>query len=71
MREEATQTIRALIEDVRLISEDGQLVIELIGVLAGILSLGEKQQNPSSAAEGVRQLTLVAGAGFRHCFVRP
>ncbi len=64
LRDEASQTIRALIEDVRLIPEDGQLVIELIGALAGILSLGQKQQNPSSAAEGVRQLTLVAGAGF-------
>ncbi len=62
LRTEAVETIRSLIEEIKLIPKDGQLLIELVGALAGILALG-KEERPRPGGQG-RQLTLVAGAGF-------
>jgi hypothetical protein len=56
---EAAQCIRQLIEEIRLVPENGQLRIELFGELAALLSLANG--HPRSRGAGV-QVTLVAGA---------
>jgi site-specific DNA recombinase len=43
--------------------EDGELAIEIVGELAGILAL-TKEKSPRPFGPGARQITLVAGAGF-------
>ena len=60
MRAEATQALRGLVEEIRLVPEDGQLQIEIAGDLAGILALGDKSKRPARGAGG-SQVTLVAG----------
>ena len=60
MRAEASESIRALIDEVRLVPKDGTLKIELYGELAALLSLGQNK-HPRSRETGV-QVTLVAGA---------
>ena len=59
IRAGATQTIQDLIEEVRLVPENGTLKIELFGQLAALISLTNK--NPRSKETGA-QVTLVAGA---------
>src|SRR3984957_11028773 len=49
---------------VRLVPEDGELAIELVGELAGILAL-TNEKSPRPLGPGAGQLTLVAGA--RNC----
>jgi site-specific DNA recombinase len=63
LRAEAAETLRGMIQTIRLIPQDGELAIELVGELAGILAL-TNEKNPRALGSGVRQLTLVAGAGF-------
>ncbi len=58
-RAEAAEAIRALIEEVRLVPENGKLRTELFGELAALISLANK--HPQSKGSGV-QVTLVAGA---------
>ncbi len=60
-RAEAAEAIRALIDEIRLVPEDGELKIELFGELAALIGLANK--NPQSGDRGL-QVTLVAGAGF-------
>ena len=60
-RAEAAEAIRALIEEVRLVPDDGNLRIELFGELAALINL--TNELPRSKETGV-QVTLVAGAGF-------
>ncbi len=62
-RLEASEIIRSLLSEIRLIPEDGILVIELIGELAGLLSLGTTQNARGNHAAG-GSVTLVAGVGF-------
>ncbi len=50
-----------LIEEVRLVPENGTLKIELFGQLAALINLTNK--NPRSKETGA-QVTLVAGVGF-------
>ena len=57
----AAETIRALIEEVRLIPDAGKLKIELYGELAALFGLANK--HPRSRETGV-QVTMVAGVGF-------
>ena len=52
-----------MIETIRLIPQDGELAIELVGELAGILALS-KENRPRPGGAGAGQITLVAGAGF-------
>lgn len=63
IRQEASEAIRALIQEVRLTLEDGVLQIELFGELAALLTLsaGHIREHPRAGAGGV-QVTLVAGA---------
>jgi site-specific DNA recombinase len=60
-RLEAAECIRELIEEIRLVPEDGKLRVELYGELAALLNLANG--HPRSKETGV-QITLVAGVGF-------
>ena len=62
LRAEAAGALRALIDQVRLIPEDGQLEIELCGDLAGILALGAGGRKPVTEGGDGLQVTVVAGA---------
>ncbi len=52
-----------MIKAVRLVPEEGELAIGLVGELAGILALGQKK-SPQLCGPRAREVTLVAGAGF-------
>ena len=58
-RSAAAEAIRALIEEVRLVPDDGSLKIELYGELAALINLAN--EHPRSKDTGV-QVTMVAGA---------
>jgi site-specific DNA recombinase len=62
LRAEAAEAFRALIDEVRLIPEHGELAIELLGDLAGILALSADSMKPITAGRDGLQATLVAGA---------
>jgi site-specific DNA recombinase len=64
LRSEAAQALRGLIDQVRLIPENGRLEIELVGDLAGILALSTGTKQPTAGDRGGLQVTLVAGVGF-------
>jgi DNA invertase Pin-like site-specific DNA recombinase len=61
LRTEAAEILRSTIQTIRLVPEEGELAIELVGELAGILALN-KEKGPKPFGPGARQLTLVAGA---------
>jgi len=74
-RPEAVEILRGLIEKIVLRHDADAAnghVVELLGELGSILSLcsGGLGQNTKIHAFGVglRQLTVVAGAGSQHCF---
>ena len=64
LRSEAAQALRGLIDEVRLIPENGRLEIELLGDLAGILALSTGGKKPVTEGRDGLQVTLVAGVGF-------
>ena len=64
LRAEAAEALRALIDEVRLIPERGELAIEIRGDLAGILALSADRKKPITADRDGLQATLVAGVGF-------
>jgi site-specific DNA recombinase len=64
LRAEAAAALRGLIDEVRLVPENGRLEIELLGDLAGILALGADSKKPVTANRDGLQVTLVAGTGF-------
>ena len=62
---EAFDIIRGLIDEVRLVRENGELRIDLRGELAGILSLCDSKKKPApSYEERAQQIKMVAGVGF-------
>ena len=62
---EATTIIRSLLESIRLVpNPSGTLDIELVGELAGLLSLGAPQNEQSRLAAASCSTLMVAGAGF-------
>ena len=61
MRTEAAETLRSMIQAIRLVPENGELAIELVGELAGILAL-TNEKSPRPFGPRAQQLTLVAGA---------
>jgi site-specific DNA recombinase len=65
LRSEAAQELRGLIDEVRLIPENGRLEIELLGDLAGIPALGTDGKKPVTVSRDGLQVTLVAGT--RNC----
>jgi site-specific DNA recombinase len=68
-RDEAFALIRSLIEEIRLIPENGKLRVELRGELAGILALAAHSKKPDglTAAGLAAQIKMVAGAGCGLC----
>jgi site-specific DNA recombinase len=60
-RLQAAECLRELIEEIRLVPEQGKLRIELYGELSALINLAN--ENPRSKGTGV-QITLVAGVGF-------
>ena len=60
---EATTIIRSMLSEIRLTPREGALEIELVGELAGLLTLGQKETASKRYASG-RSLNLVAGVGF-------
>ena len=66
LRAEAAEALRALIDEVRLIPERGELAIELHGDLAGILALSADRKKPIAARCDGLQATLVAGDRNHH-----
>ena len=69
MRDQAFELIRSLIEEIRLVPENGELRVELKGELAGILALAADKKKPDglSAAGLSQQIKMVAGAGSGLC----
>ncbi len=69
-KDEAFTIIRSLIDEVRLVPEDGQLRVEIRGALAGILALSAKNDktarvNPDGSVSVLeQQIKMVAGTGF-------
>ena len=65
-RDEAFELIRSLIDEIRLIPEDGHLRVELRGELASVLALAANGKKPGdlSAAGLAEQIKMVAGVGF-------
>ena len=65
---EVRAQLRALVEAVRLIPEDGTLRVEVRGALAAVLALGSGARNAESpscvAGALVSQLSVDAGTGF-------
>ena len=62
---EATTLIRSLLESIRLVpNADGSLDIELVGELAGLLSLGASQNEQSHPKVASCSTLMVAGVGF-------
>ena len=62
---EAFDIIRGLIDEVRLVPEEGELRVDLRGELAGILSLCDSKKKPASSyEERAQQIKMVAGVGF-------
>ncbi len=62
LRSEATEAIRGLIEEIRLLPEDGRLEIELVGSLPEILAFANG--HPRRIAPTGVQITMVAGEGY-------
>ena len=56
LRAEAAEMLRSMIQAIRLVPEDGELAIELVGELAGILAL-TNEKNPRLYGPGARQVT--------------
>jgi site-specific DNA recombinase len=60
---DAFDVIRSLIDEVRIVPENGELRVELKGELAGILSLCDAKQKPATSYEvRAEQVKMVAGA---------
>ena len=66
VRAQATGILRSLIEEIRLVPENGRLEIEVVGDLAGILALGGEREQPA-VGDGGLQVTLVAGTRNQRC----
>ena len=60
----AAEVIRSLLSEIRLIPEGDTLVIELVGELAGLLSLQEAEQAKTRGGTSGCSTEMVAGAGF-------
>ena len=63
-RLEAAECIRELIEEIRLVPDNGKLRVELYGELAALINLANG--HPRSKGTGV-QITLVAGTRNQRC----
>ena len=62
VRTEAAEILRSLIHEIRLTPEVGELQVELVGDLAGILAFAANSPRPAMPTGA--EITLVAGEGF-------
>ena len=62
-RLEATEILRSLVDEIILTPIDDEMLIDVRGDLAGILSVSLKRKKPAAGA-GQSQFELVAGVGF-------
>ncbi len=75
-KDEAFSIIRSLIEEIRLIPQNGALRIEIRGALAGILAVAHgKQPNLHQRSDGsssilLERMKLIAGVGFEPTTLR-
>ena len=60
----AAEVIRSLLSEIRLIPEGETLIIELVGELAGLLSLQDVEQAKTRGVSSGRSIEMVAGVGF-------
>jgi hypothetical protein len=58
----AFEIVRSLIQEVRLVPVKGELSIELVGDLAGILAVAQGGKEGLSASSAALQIKMVAGA---------
>ena len=66
-RTHAMELIRGLVEEIRLVPENGTLRVDVKGELAGILTLcdaGKKKPGQADLTGLVEQIKMVAGIGF-------
>jgi hypothetical protein len=75
-RDEAFDTIRSLIEEIRLVPECGELRIEIKGELGGILNLCEASDAKKPGREGrvvaaAEQIKMVAGTRYHRELTLP
>ncbi|HQT65665.1 MAG: resolvase [Acidiphilium sp. 20-67-58] len=76
LKDEAFNAIRTLIEEIRLIPENGELHVEIRGALAGILALCASHKKTAGIGTGglvsvlASQMKLVAGARFERAAFR-
>ncbi|WP_027245688.1 recombinase family protein [Leisingera daeponensis] len=73
VRREATASLRALISEVRMVPDGaapGGHQLELVGELAGLMALGSPESKKPPLFAGAWSETMVAGAGFGHCFIQ-
>ena len=62
-KDEAFETIRSMIDVVRLVPDSGKLRIDLTGEIAGILSLCDQSKSPGQNGQAhAEQIKMVAGA---------
>ncbi len=69
IKDEAFNAIRTLIDEVRLVPEDGKLRVEIRGALAGILALAASKtraglDSDRSVSVLTERFMMVAGVGF-------
>jgi site-specific DNA recombinase len=62
VRAEAAQVLRGLVREIRLVPEEGQLEIELVGDFAAILTLAN--ESPRQLEMAGAKITMVAGEGY-------
>ena len=66
LRPPVSEARRSLIDEVRLVPENGRLEIEIGGALAGLLALGSNDKRPAVGNGGAR-VSLVAGTRNQRC----
>jgi site-specific DNA recombinase len=69
-RAEAAERIRSLVSKIVLTPEDGDLVIDVHGDLAGILAIAHAKSRPAGADGGLLQAELAGGARGHHNLLR-
>jgi hypothetical protein len=67
LRAESAEAIRSLIEEVRLVPDNGRLEIELAGNFAGILALAADKKKPVSDGDGLQGAKIPSLPVSRTC----
>ena len=65
LRAEAAEMLRSMIQTIRLVPEEGELAIELVGELAGILALRQEKSPRPFGPVNWPPLVGPRGLGFK------